>query len=175
MDKIHRKTDPVFRIHRVFSGYRIRPIPGEATGKSLAPCTDRICPVDGTRLDRFSIHDTVIDCCPVCGGIWFDAGELKKLLKFFQDDRQTLPDRLSGTERRQSSDEKQRLCPVCQELMFKRDNGQASVTMDVCGKCSGVWTDGGEFELLLEQGTAHGMPPEKAFVRAVGNLFDCCV
>lgn len=40
-------------------------------------------------------------------------------------------------------------CPRCDEEMFARQWGMASmVVVDVCIECSGVWLDGGELEQL---------------------------
>jgi len=37
------------------------------------------CPKSGHDLVTTTIEDTQIDTCPVCGGIWLDAGELDQL------------------------------------------------------------------------------------------------
>ena len=37
----------------------------------------RSCPVDGSHMNKQTVHNVVIDRCPTCGGIWLDAGELE--------------------------------------------------------------------------------------------------
>lgn len=40
-------------------------------------------------------------------------------------------------------------CPVCDELMIVLELDQ--IEIDYCTECEGVWLDGGELELLLEE------------------------
>ncbi|NWF88026.1 MAG: zf-TFIIB domain-containing protein [Ignavibacteriaceae bacterium] len=40
-------------------------------------------------------------------------------------------------------------CPVCDELMIVLELDQ--IEIDYCTSCDGVWLDGGELELLLEE------------------------
>ena len=37
---------------------------------------ERTCPVDGAMLVKSASDQIIIDQCPVCKGIWLDAGEL---------------------------------------------------------------------------------------------------
>ena len=44
--------------------------------------TTRLCPVCSQQpLESHTFRGVQIDVCPVCAGIWFDAGEVKLLLK----------------------------------------------------------------------------------------------
>lgn len=40
-------------------------------------------------------------------------------------------------------------CPVCDELMIVLELDQ--IEIDYCTECEGIWLDGGELELLLEE------------------------
>jgi Zn-finger nucleic acid-binding protein len=40
-------------------------------------------------------------------------------------------------------------CPVCNELMIVLELDQ--IEIDYCTECEGIWLDGGELELLLEE------------------------
>lgn len=40
-------------------------------------------------------------------------------------------------------------CPVCDELMIVLELDQ--IEIDYCTSCEGIWLDGGELELLLEE------------------------
>jgi hypothetical protein len=39
------------------------------------------CPKDGTDLHTIELHGVKIDQCPLCNGIWLDAGELEQLTR----------------------------------------------------------------------------------------------
>lgn len=39
----------------------------------------RLCPVDGSRLEKQQSNGIIIDRCPECEGIWLDAGELETI------------------------------------------------------------------------------------------------
>jgi len=40
----------------------------------------RTCPVDQNPLSKEVVWNVVLDRCTVCGGIWFDEGELRLLI-----------------------------------------------------------------------------------------------
>ena len=42
-------------------------------------------------------------------------------------------------------------CPVCDELMIVLELDE--IEIDYCTSCEGIWLDGGELELLLEEAT----------------------
>ena len=42
--------------------------------------TDMRCPADGGLLFEFQVHGVLLDRCNHCGGLWFDAGELRAVL-----------------------------------------------------------------------------------------------
>ena len=35
------------------------------------------CPKDGEPMNRVTLGSVGVDRCPVCGGVWLDAGELE--------------------------------------------------------------------------------------------------
>jgi hypothetical protein len=41
--------------------------------------TRRSCPADRTELAKEIVHGVIIDRCPSCGGVWFDAGEMERM------------------------------------------------------------------------------------------------
>lgn len=41
----------------------------------------RLCPISGDMMEEIIISGVVIDRCPICGGIWLDAGELETIVK----------------------------------------------------------------------------------------------
>jgi hypothetical protein len=41
--------------------------------------SQRTCPVDGSVLAKEIAHGVIIDHCPVCRGVWLDAGEMERM------------------------------------------------------------------------------------------------
>ena len=83
-----------------------------------------------------------IDQCVVCGGIWFDAGELERYLdsKLEPLDSPLIPDEI-----RSRLDSKPSSCPRCARALDKRPApNNPRVSADRCGSCGGLWLDGGE-------------------------------
>jgi len=79
-----------------------------------------------------------LDVCPVCGGIWFDKGEISKLTGEREVERLIV--RFAGGR----SDFP---CPRCGETMATRPVGDVAV--DVCVRCQGVWFDLDELETVV--------------------------
>lgn len=57
----------------------------------------RVCPSCKDTLVPVGRHGVQIDCCPGCGGIWLDRGELEKIMErsyrnrahgYFDDDEE---------------------------------------------------------------------------------------
>ena len=89
----------------------------------------------------------VIDCCPRCAGIWFDAGEMRQLLQSEALKRQFLTDLRVKSAHTYDLSSGDRRCPRCRGLMEKPVVG--GITVDVCRECSGVWLDHGELTQLV--------------------------
>lgn len=107
----------------------------------------RLCPVDELPLKLMDIEGTAIDFCGVCGGIWFDSGELRRLLGA-ELDKERLATELRQQEKSYLRDEvdlPDKDCPVCGHNMIKRMNHEAEILVDHCPQCRGLWLDGGEF------------------------------
>ena len=41
--------------------------------------SERLCPIDGTKMGKEIAHMLIVDRCPSCQGIWLDGGELERL------------------------------------------------------------------------------------------------
>jgi hypothetical protein len=39
----------------------------------------RHCPVDGAEMSKEIVLNLILDRCPTCSGVWFDAGELEQM------------------------------------------------------------------------------------------------
>lgn len=116
----------------------------------------------GVKMDKLKpvrSHELVLDCCRRCGGVWFDAGEVRAL-------REARPKGLDGAvelretahmmtchschasmdrngESCPSCGWKNRIdCPVCQKEMERIEKD--GLTLDACRSCRGVWFDNHE-------------------------------
>lgn len=74
-----------------------------------------------------------LDRCAFCKGLWFDAGELEKVLG------KKLSGALGGEIRA-------RMCPHCEVNLHAVTLGEVQV--DVCTTCRGVFLDSGELKAL---------------------------
>ncbi len=102
-----------------------------------------------------------IDRCQRCLGIFFDPGELERILKdsvsgVFEVDLRRL-DVLVDEEYQQETRQVRYVeCPVCGKLMHRRNYGARSgVVIDSC-RNHGLWLDGGELGQILKWTKAGG-------------------
>lgn len=109
------------------------------------------CPRHRHPMRRFDIDGVPVDRCGICGGIWLDLGEIRRLLELgpkathaiAELDRRIDPDDISaGTP------------PVCPRdttpLTQVRDPKQPHIEYDLCTHCGGVFFDAGELHDLTE-------------------------
>ena len=93
--------------------------------------------------------DYSIDFCVACGGVWLDGGELKKALNA----KAKVPMRiLNIAPFRDKSEineiaEGSRRCPRCFKMLDVKE--MASINIDMCTECGGIWLDKGEFTQIL--------------------------
>jgi Zn-finger nucleic acid-binding protein len=97
----------------------------------------------------------IIDSCPKCWGIWFDAGEMKGLLQSEALKRQFLTDSRVKTAHTYSLSSGDRRCPRCRQTMERPVVG--GITVDVCRTCAGVWLDSGELNQLVSEYKKKGL------------------
>jgi len=84
------------------------------------------------------------DQCYVCGGVWFDKGELAK----YKTERLTVLDSDAlGKGLDQELDSKKGKCPRCDVILKKAPyEKEPSITLDVCEQCGGIWLDSTEID-----------------------------
>ncbi len=133
------------------------------------PHSDRDCPHCHCKMGSVDLRigdGFFIEQCDRCMGIFFDPDELETLLdqsvsKVFEADLE----RMSVLSEEESPDftrVKYVKCPVCREIMNRRNYGARSgVIVDVC-KPHGVWLDGGELRRLLNWVKAGGLLHDQA-------------
>ena len=88
--------------------------------------------------------DLELDQCYVCGGVWFDRGELDK----YKAEKITVINSTKlGKGLDQELDIKKGKCPRC-EIEMKRQPYEKvpEIIIDVCEKCHGVWLDSTEID-----------------------------
>ena len=105
------------------------------------------CPkCQAATLAEFKVEGVPVDRCSACGGTWFDAQELSRLLA--EDARQVAELRRGGNDAR--LDDKRGRCPRdSAELLRMYSAIDRSVTLDACADCHGIWLDAGEFAKLF--------------------------
>ena len=108
-----------------------------------------VCPKCGGDMKEFTFEVVSLDRCQACRGMWFDAGELEKMLAL--DHRAAIDEKHSRTPA--GVDEKKMECPRCGGLLIKMHHLQRpEITLDGCLVCYGTWLDGGEFAGLQAHG-----------------------
>ena len=97
------------------------------------------CPRDGAQahLESTKGHRGrfTLDVCPMCGGSWFDKGEIARASGTREVERLIVAYAGGATGLH---------CPRCALEMASRPVGD--ITLNVCMKCKGVWVDAGVFE-----------------------------
>ena len=92
----------------------------------------------------------MVDVCPNCRGIWFGSGQLSVVVKALSAREEITPQKIKLFRRREirsvyEAEEKQRLCPKCNQTMKKFNYASDSnVFIDKCRNCGGIWADKGE-------------------------------
>ena len=119
------------------------------------------CPKCVGKLQKKLIEEVEVDSCFACEGIWFDAGELERVIKadavdfrFIDVGREEF-DGKEVAEFKEELDKKEALCPRCTDgtiLVRKEYKGRHPVNIDVCPKGHGIWLDGGEIQELRNRG-----------------------
>ena len=110
------------------------------------------CPACGNRLVQITVHGVTLDVCKgACGGIWFDAFELKK----FDEPHETAGELLEIERDPNVVVDKTRRyhCPKCADMVMARHffTVRHEIEVDECPGCAGFWLDGGELDMIRSQ------------------------
>lgn len=109
------------------------------------------CPGCSGVLQEVSVPPVLVDVCVQgCKGIWFDRGELEKVLKKSPDADQLMNS--TGWEVKVPVAGALRHCPRCVGTGLKtfQWGTEYPVELDVCPGCGGYWLDAGELLLVSE-------------------------
>ena len=82
----------------------------------------------------------VVDRCDVCGGIWFDGGELEQVLDL-------CPKKLKVPWLAKKSELR---CLHCDRRLHEFRYLTSMTVIDMCKKCRSIWLDHGEFAAIRE-------------------------
>lgn len=95
------------------------------------------CPVCSSHLKLIKFKNTEVGKCLSCGGVWFDAGELKN---FMNGVFRIPPDIELPPESPEANLNRKCYCPRC---LWRLEKGELPFTegvpADMCPKCSGIW------------------------------------
>ncbi|HNY12756.1 MAG TPA: rhomboid family intramembrane serine protease, partial [Candidatus Wallbacteria bacterium] len=120
----------------------------------------KVCPEcrRGTIMDKLKINDIVIDVCPECRGVYYDNGELKKILAGAIDP-ETVLERLPF-------DVTTLVCPCCGLTMDRvgAKKGLFKYEMHVCRGCMAIFLRNGQL-LALKSHLSGSRPAQPSFFR----------
>jgi len=108
------------------------------------------CPACDCQLTETRVGTVGVDLCQGgCGGIWFDAFELKKVDEQHEAAGELLVNIQRDPKRRVDLTRK-RACPRCEGVKLKRHlfNPKSTVEVDHCPNCAGYWLDAGELQKI---------------------------
>lgn len=114
------------------------------------------CPVCNKNLKTVNFENQEIDICQRCGGIWFDKGELLKIVTSLINKNKIDPQTVKEAYRRQITDPiklKQllRKCPKCNiDMKLYNYSYDSNIFLDKCSQCNGIWTDRGEMKAVAK-------------------------
>ncbi|MEZ4311417.1 MAG: zf-TFIIB domain-containing protein [Polyangiaceae bacterium] len=111
------------------------------------------------------VGEVEVDQCDTCSGIWFDSGELAKILgkKDVEALRTRAEETSAASQRMRTADQKRARCPRCkgEGNLVQIASLNADLHIDTCAVCGGEWLDGGELATLRNEG----------FTRKIGAFF----
>ena len=104
------------------------------------------CPRDGSPINRKYVKGVVINGCAVCGGAWFDKGEIESLVKqeAKESDWAVFDADVKSTVTPWKHVSK---CPRCNGTEIKATHKEGLVLYG-CSGCNGIWLDKGMFDLI---------------------------
>lgn len=104
------------------------------------------CPRCGGPMEELAIEGVSLQRCRSCRGLWFDAGELEKVLALsprpaIDEKQRSRPPAKEGGPKLQ--------CPRCGGQLIKMHHlRNPQVTLDGCVVCYGTWLDAGDLAEL---------------------------
>lgn len=116
------------------------------------------CPkCSGQKLEPVVVDGTEVDRCRVCGGVWFDKGELGQTLRqatrmlgpLVAEGSAPTPPRGPAAALANDPDRVRGACPRDKRRLLPIQSARCpDLTVDECATCGGIWLDGGELASL---------------------------
>lgn len=113
------------------------------------------CPACFNNLTQMQVGNLVVDVCQDgCGGIWFDAFELRRV----DEQNEVAGEPLLGIHRDERivvDPSRKRECPRCAGIKLHRHffSARRRIEVDECPNCGGYWLDAGELAQIREEKT----------------------
>lgn len=104
------------------------------------------CPKCAEPMERVKFEETTVDRCRGCAGIWFDALELKAVVKARGGKKLDVGNATHGKH----MDDTNRIdCPHCKTQMLRLiDDRHRKVRYEQCSVCGGAYLDAGELRVI---------------------------
>lgn len=103
----------------------------------------RQCPVCPSAMNSFDHEGVTLDLCSGCKGLWFDPGELRRVVGDLFE--LMAPGAVLGEGASRGS------CPACSAALSERAlKGGGSLRIDACQRCEGVFLDAGELQAMRQ-------------------------
>lgn len=109
-----------------------------------------LCPNCQKQLEKTILHNTEVDYCPECLGIWFERDELRQAKDAKDKDLNWLDIELWKEKNKFKISSGQKLCPFCRLPLYEIGYADSGVKIDLCNLCYGVWLDRGEFKKIID-------------------------
>lgn len=113
------------------------------------------CPNCGTQvLETQRCGEIDVERCPGCGGWWFDALELERIL--LKPPRDWLLQDLRSPTSPTDATDRRLVCPRCEgtgRLIRLNSLERPGTIIDSCSVCFGCWVDAGELSHIAREDT----------------------
>jgi len=111
----------------------------------------RLCPDCKEPMRQETYHGVTIDACPRCAGMWFDEGELGRVMSTDPIALIELEDEHIPQVQAHARENPERRCPDCGRLLDRyRYMYNSPIDLDTCGTCSGFWVDDAELRKIQD-------------------------
>jgi len=112
-----------------------------------------------SNLQELRVGSAILDICPQCRGIWFDADEMSPVINELQAGAETLNIKDIMNRKAKSvttTSEQPKKCPKCCTEMKRLNYAyNSNVFIDRCNKCTGIWTDKDELIEIVKYTKGH--------------------
>ncbi|MCL5011214.1 MAG: zf-TFIIB domain-containing protein [Patescibacteria group bacterium] len=109
------------------------------------------CPnCQNQELEKIVFHQTKVDFCDKCLGMWFDADELRAVKDDKDENLKWLDIDLWKDEKQFQLSQSQKACPKDGSPMYETQYNDSGIGVDVCNLCRGIWLDRGEFKKIID-------------------------